>query len=431
MPVSSSGKKVLTIEVYSDEFEVKVVNHNREMTAEDGKEIIGWKTEAEGDKPFEDNFVLRDREKNKVQLLNNATNRPYSRTDAERYADAMANGIWELNGETGTIDDKGNLISFQHRIIALILANQAKKGEKAKKVTIPAIIVKGVSSKKEVADTADTGRSRKLTDVVFRNKEFSKKLSVKELKGLAKDYAVATRLTWIRCNGETVSGSGRFEHVEAVAFQKKHPLLKECVNFIFEENGGNSKDDGRKISQFVSLGYAGALMYLMTTCKTNLNKGEISTTQRDKAEKFWTTLASGISSGNDLWSALRKKLQSIDASGAKGRDEICGIIVKAWEIFQAGNADKAITPKELSLKVKVEDGKKKFAESPRFGGLDVQLEEPEAEAAPEAPAEEPAKEAPKKAAKKAAAKKAAPAPKEDKGSPSEAPADSAAAPAVS
>lgn len=424
---STSGKKVLLIEVYSDEYEVEVVNHGREMTADDGKEYIGWKIEAEGEKEFGENFALKDREGNKVQLLKNATNRPYGKGDAERYADAMQNGLWTLNGETMVIDDKENLSSAQHRIIGLVLANQAKKGEgKAKKVTIPAIVVKGVSAKKEVADTADTGRTRKLADVIFRNKEFSKKLSPKDLKGLAKDYAVATRLTWIRCNGELVSGSGRFEHVEAVEFQKKHPLLKDCVNYIFEENGGNSKDEGRKISQYISLGYAGALMYLMTTSKTKLDSGEISTTQQSKAEKFWTMLASGASSGKDLWAALRKKLNAIDASGAKGRDEICGVIVKAWEIYQAGKADADCSAKDLSIKVKRQDGKESFAENPRFGGLDVEIV-PEVEEVEEVVDEEVAEEEVAPAAPKNRKSKK----NQDSGTPAEeAPADSAAAPSV-
>lgn len=423
-----SGKKKLIIEVYSDEYDIEVVNHHREMEADDAKAYLGWKIEAEGEKEFGEAYALKDREGNKVQLLNNATNRPYSKSDAERNCDAMQNGLWALNGETMTIDDKGQVVSAQHRQIGLVLANQARKGEgKAKKVTIPAIVVKGISAKKEVVDTADTGRSRKLADVVFRNKEFGAKRSPKELKGLAKDFSVASRLAWLRTNGSLVSGSGRFEHVEAVAFQKKHPLLKECVTFVFEENGGNSKDEGRKISRYVSLGYAGALMYLMATSKTKLESGEISDKLKAKAEEFWTLLANG-GTQTDLWGALRKKLADMAAGSGSDRDEICGVIIKAWELFVAGKADSKVSVADISIKRKVVDGKKKLAEIPRLGGLDVAVEASVEEVAettqdePEAPSEAPT-------ASKGKAKGKGSKGKSKAGSASEdSPVDSAAAP---
>ena len=425
--VSTKAKKKLTIEVYSDEYDVEVVLMEREMNQDDAKLLIGYQTEAEAGKEFGDGYQWKDKERNKVRLLKNSTNRPIGKGDLDNYSEQMLQDVWELNGETMTVDDKDNMLSAQHRILALVQANQllakdralpkdvqryASKHKSNDGVTIPAIIVKGVSAKKEVADTADTGRSRKLVDVVFRNKEFGSKLTNKELKGLAKNFTEATRLVWIRCGGGKISDAPKFHHREALKFQKNHPGIKECVTFITEENGGSSKDEGCKISKYVPLGMAAALMYLQVTSKTK-EGGDISVTQKNKAEKFWTLLAGGQSSGKDLWAALRTKLQAVDGSGSKGRDEKCGIVVKAWEVFQAGNEDAECKPKDLSLKQrKNENGKTVLAETPRFGGLDVEIviPEPVAESEAKAPEEAPVvEEAPveKKPAKKRTSKKEA------------------------
>lgn len=86
-------------------------------------------------------------------LQKNNCNRALSKATVERYAIAMSNGEWVLNGEPIIFDSNGNLVSGQHRLSACI-----KSG-----VDLNTYVVTGVDPETRV--TVDTGKTRTLGDV--------------------------------------------------------------------------------------------------------------------------------------------------------------------------------------------------------------------------------------------------------------------------
>lgn len=380
------------------------------LTVEAVKEILGWQTETEGE-DFGKDYLFRDLEGNKVRLNNNTTNRPFRRSLALRYANEMLRGKWALNGEGLIVDRHGKVQSGQHRGVGLVFAEQLRKKNVDRNrelygwrgpIAIEALVVTGISEKPETTDTLDLGQKRTLGDVVFRNHDFGE-FSDRDQKKLSNVLAGATRLAWIRTGGGVVSDAPHFPHSEALDFMEAHPRLQEAVLFVFNEEGGCGAE-GRRISSFVSLGYAAALLYLMATAKTDRAKFDedpeaLKTSLWDKACKFWTLFAAGASlDKTDPILVLRNYLPKLDASGGAGRDEIVGTIVKAWNLWIDGKpADGA---KAIKVhKTKNEDGALVLDEVPRIGGLDVEVDLPEDEdegAEPEAPVdEEPEEEAPK------------------------------------
>lgn len=390
------------------EVTVKIHKPDSPLTIKKAKELVGWQTEEEAGKEFKDVFHLKDRQGNKVRLLNNPTNRPFSLSLAMDYALEMLRGVWAFNLETMIFDHFGYVQQGQHRLVGFILAEQMRLEDSKKwaeeygqkgEMTLPCLLAFGCSPKKEVVDTLDTGKRRSVADVIFRNHEFGK-VSDREQKALSDILGKATRLVWLRAGGKNVSDAPRFPHSEALAFIEKHPGLNEAVQHIYKlENEG----DGRQITNFLSLGNAAAFCYLMATAKTDVVKyheeGEINTSLKPKAEKFWKEFASGVGyeSGSPVL-ALRNKLAKMGAGSGAERDEIIGTVAKAFEAWIEGST---VTAKDLAVKkTKNEAGKFILAERPRFGGVDSFVEK----IAKEKPAKPP--KAKKPTARKAKGKKA-------------------------
>lgn len=362
-------------------------SHNDgELTVDEAKELLGWQDEESSGKKFGEKFLFKDVLGNKVRLENNKTNRPFRKGIAHRYALEHLRRKWQLNGETLIFDRLGNAASAQHRLVSLVFASQMaglnpdewKPYLKGQPVTMPCILVFGVSDKDEVADTNDLGQKRTLGDVIFRNREFKGSDEAGQ-KAMSSILSHALRLAWLRVGGKTVSNAPHFPHSEALDFQDNHPKLLAAVEFIV---GLDKDDEVKRIGKYITLGYASALFYLAATSKTDLEefgkKGtkSINDSLWPKAEKFWTIFASGASKGaGDLFHYLRNKLDGISASGGAGRDEICATVVKAWEIFLEHGADSEVKPTQLNIKKKkTGKGKMALAEDPRFGGLDTVIE---------------------------------------------------------
>lgn len=86
----------------------------------------------------------------------NSNNRSIKKSRVELYAQQMARGEWELNGESIVIDDNGDLKDGQHRLLAVI-----KSGK-----TIQMNFVTGVSSRCEIYDR---GSGRTIRDIISIN----------------------------------------------------------------------------------------------------------------------------------------------------------------------------------------------------------------------------------------------------------------------
>jgi len=391
------AKKEITVEVRTKDSKAGPI------TADDAKAILGWTTEEDAGKEFGTDYALK-LGKVKVRFKNNPTNRPFRMTLAKRYANEMLRNKWALNGETIIIDRKENIQSAQHRLVAVILAEELRKAdvEDAKRygwrgpLSIEGIIVRGISDRKDVVDTLDIGQKRTLGDVIFRNHSF-KGVKEKGQKQLATILAGATRLCWLRAGGKAVSDAPHFPHSEALDFVEDHPGLIESVRFVFEEEGGTGAE-GKRLSCDISLAYAAGLHFLMTSAKTNPEAydedGTVDDSLRSKADDFWVGFASGagLDKGSPILS-LKNALKRIDASGAIGRDEIIGTVINAFNLWLDGK--KAASVKDVKVK-KTKDkktGKLVIADHPR---LDVVREAPEEDDAPE---EAPVKDEVKKGKK--------------------------------
>ncbi len=355
----------------------KVRDEDNGLTLKEAKHLIGWEVEPEG-KDFGDNFALKDGNGKKVRLLNNPSNRPFGLKLALKYLNEILRGKWALNGETFAFDLNGHVQNGQHRLVGFILACEQLIAEGKEPITIPCIIVTGISPKPETVDTIDLGKRRSLGDVVFRNRTFGKKLDNKSQKKLSSTLSHAVRLVWLRMNGKLVSNAPHFPHSEALDFADANPLIEQAVQEVTDLD--TEKEEKNRISRYISLAYAAGLLYLMGTAKSKSDEvakhghKAIDTSKWARALKFWKTFASGVSTGSgDLFHILRKRLDSISADSGQDRDEICGTVIKAYELYLAGEVEN-VSGKQLSLKRKrTESGKMVLNEEPRLGGLDQAL----------------------------------------------------------
>jgi hypothetical protein len=376
---------------------------NDPLLPDDARDLLGWVQEGDEGQPddFEGDYLFRDVEGNKVRLLNNLTNRPFRRTLAMRYANEMLRGKWRFNGETLIIDEYGDCQDCQHRLAGLIFAEQmrARDPDKYKDfgwpkkgpVYMSALIVTGIPADSETVDTIGLGQKRSLGDVLFRRREFEG-VDEKTQKQMAQILSHATRLVWLRVGGKTVSDAPHFPHSEAIDFIESHPRLLDAVLHVVNEEGGRGVEGRQITGAGISLGYAAGLCYLMGTAATERHEydtdGTIDDSLWDKAETFWTLFASGagLEKGDPIL-ALRKRLPRLETS-SQGRDEIIGTVAKAWGAWLDG--EKATAAKiKVKQTVDKNDGRKKLAEIPRVGGLDVDIS-PEPSEGPQEGPEEPA-----------------------------------------
>ena len=352
-----------------------------DFSADDAKKLLGWEEEKEG-QDFGDKFDLKIG-KRKVRLTNNPSNRPYRPALGKRYANEILRKKWKLNGETIISDSKEHIQSGQHRLVGLVLAEEERKAHPKVvadrfgwrgPITIPVILVSGISNHPSVVDTLDLGQKRSLGDVIYRRHEFrtGKELSPGDVKKLSNILSVAIRLVWLRAGGKTVSDAKHFPHSEALDFLGQHPKLVDAVSFIYSED---QSDEGQRIRSKISLGYAAALLYLAGTSSTDLEKAEEPDTKLwGKSEEFWVLFASeaGLADGHPAL-ALSKALRKVDASGAMGRDEVVGLAVKAINAFFDGSK---LDAKTIRMKrvTNPDTGKRELGEEPRLGGYDRVVE---------------------------------------------------------
>lgn len=86
-------------------------------------------------------------------LKKNNSNRPLSRRNVERFAEAMKRGEWKLNGEAIQFDTNGKLINGQHRLNAVVVSG----------IKIQSYIARGLEP--EDYYTIDQGKARSIGDV--------------------------------------------------------------------------------------------------------------------------------------------------------------------------------------------------------------------------------------------------------------------------
>lgn len=408
---------------FEDGIRVEKYLNKSGLTADQMKEIIGWTTEEEnmargvethpGSNPddyrFWEDYLLTDTNKDKIRCTKNLKNRPFNYSWCSRLAQDILNsgpGLpdesrrWQFNGETIIVSNQGNVISGQHRGIALILANQMWESDETghwKEIwptppTLDCLVVHGVSEEHHVLRTIDNVKPRTLSDVLYTMDDTYVEGTPKVRAKLCRYLDYAIRFLWSRTGQELDAFAPKRTHGEAIDFVNRHPKLIECVQVIYDI----SKRQKSILEDCIGIGYAAGLLYLMGSSDSKPEKYENMTPPSEDglkwgrwkdAVKFWETLADGDpkSDNRNVFKALRMARMPMEALGEEASEtdgfifvkgkyggsnaERVACIVKCWYCWVEG---KTITPKRIELKYEQDDnGLWHMPECPAVGGIDL------------------------------------------------------------
>lgn len=387
-------------------------NGNPEMTEADAKLILGWQEETDQIK-FGAQYMLVDNDGNKVRCYNNESypaptdkshekfsNRPYYPQISKTWESEVLLKNWKLNGETMIVGKTGMTLSCQHRLVGLILACQEwrKNPDKwsmwDKEPTISCLVVFGIEEDDETINTIDTGKTRTLTDVLFRS-ELIRDYKESDRKVLANIISFAIKTVADRTGAWVDAFSPKRTHSEMINFLDRHSKILECCKHVFEET---RPDAGKTPDALISLGTAAGLMYLMGASATDPSlytvaemptESSLNWDNYDKAADFWVQLIQRkFPAIINVFGTFTRDAQAEDGAETNGgtRAEMVAVIVKAW-VNYIGKGAAAITEKALKLTYHVEEGVRTLAECPTVGGIDHGNPKDKADVVPPTPEE--------------------------------------------
>jgi hypothetical protein len=99
------------------------------LYAEDAKKALGWEEENEKGQFGDKYLFINPFNKKKVRCTYNVNNRPFDIPTALKYLQTIMKRRWKFNLETIIIGRFGSVLSGQHRLIALVLAEYARMCE--------------------------------------------------------------------------------------------------------------------------------------------------------------------------------------------------------------------------------------------------------------------------------------------------------------
>jgi len=336
------------------------------------KQFLGWAEESKEDK-FSSDFLLRDYYGTKIRCINDVTNRPLSMSKVLFLKQEVLRNKWHYNAETIIIGKTGLILNGQHQLIALVLASQEWNENKSQweefwptEPTIEKLVAFGIDENDEVVNTMDTCKPRSLSDVIYRSKYFAD-LAKSDRNAISRITDYAVRFLWNRTGASQDAYSVRRTHSESLDFINRHPKIMECVKHIYEENGSDNN-----LKQFIPLGYAAGLLYLMGSCtsssekyKEETNESSLKWDMYDKASDFFVLLASGAKELNAVSTVLAKMLSQNENVSIKER--WC-LLIKTWNCY---SKSKPVTSSAIELDYDLDsDGIKRLVDEPVIGGID-------------------------------------------------------------
>lgn len=334
----------------------------------------------------------------RVRCWASCRNRPFKMSHALKLCQVILNRQWRFNGETVIVGRYGEVLSGQHRLIALVLACQkwAKDDEEGahwrklwpSKPTIETLVVFGVPEDDETVGTLDNTMPRDENDVFYTSSYF-RDLKPRERQECSRYQAKAVRFLWKRL-GFADEKRNEYQHyltnMAAVNFVDRHKSLMKCVRHLFDVN----KDRGVS-ALHLSAGECTGALYLMATGGSTqtayyLAKGgpsEKALVWDDglfaKGQQFFASL-SKCGPEDPVRKALGDLLDADDPVGGRATEKMC-VLAKAWARYAAGepvflSADEPLARRrevEAALKVQsaVVDGQRRLVEWPDFGGADL------------------------------------------------------------
>jgi hypothetical protein len=337
--------------------------------------VLGWQAETEKTCPPKDKVLLTDRHGKKVECRNNITNRPLKKNHMETLVQEILAGRWHFNAVTITIGQSGLVLNGQHRLLALILAQQeldlnpdkyADVWKRGDTINLEVLVAMGIREDDEVVNTIDTGKTRSLSDVLYRS-EFLSSFPQAHRKSLAASTSAAVKLVQSRTGSSMNAYSRHKTHSGDCDFLERHPQILKCVQFIFEE-----ADAAHPI--YLHQGQAAGLLYLMSTgnskpqeyYSTELpNEAQLDWSLWDKACEFWVKIAQQETS----FKTFRIARANLAESGHGGPFANVALFIKAWQVFVSGNK---FTKDNLQLPMEETDtGYFQLSECPTAGGIDA------------------------------------------------------------
>jgi hypothetical protein len=404
--------------VVYEKLEIKLYDDEQPLTVEVAKQLLGWEQETDEIK-FGQDYTLTDENDLKIRCRNNSRNRPFDEQHSRQLAQDMLNHHWRFNGETIVVGRCGSVISGQHRLIGLVLAEQRRTSDHESPsgetyadhykqawkapVTIQALVVLGVDESPETLRTLDNVRPRTLADVLYTQNTFAR-FKNKERAILCRMLDYAVRLLWQRTGAYDDPYSPKRTHSEALDFIERHKKVAEAVKHIYEEN-----DKSNGIGKILSPGSAAGLLYLMGACSSggepyhaepHPSEKLVDFEHWDKAAEFWVELnAASLGAGGKRLAAVIEALGKVgDATETpeqpRSPRETAAILIKAWHRFMAGS--KVTLETIMPKTAKDEDGNRVLDETCLVGGIDLgDMKKREAAEEADSEEEEEEDEAPK------------------------------------
>lgn len=364
-------------EIRYPEITVRLFAGNDALDAAEAKNLLQWVTEDDLEVPFGNDYLLKDMDGKKVRCLLNRGNRSYSRSNADIYMQDILRGRWKLNGHSRIIGKTGTILSGQHVLTAIVLADQAwEKDPDAYPYwktppTIETFINFGLEEGDDIKNTIDTARPTKLSDVLYRSIYLADvPKSRKALVSRIAENAVQT--VWDRTHRKSQASSRYRTHAESIAFVERHPRLMEAIRYI------DAEDSSGALKLYISPGVGAGLLYLMgasaTETTTDDSKGyseiddpgeeQINFENWDTACDFFTQLLSDSRSMLPLREHFTDKL----ATGTLSTKERTALLCNAWLQFSTGQA---LSAENFELQYSApHNGVPKLTSNPSVGGID-------------------------------------------------------------
>lgn len=230
-------------------------------------------------------------------LRQNIHNRNLSKKTIETYAKEIKKGNWQINGEAIKIAKNGDLLDGQHRLHAIIRADNP----------IESMVISGLPN--EVFDTLDQGKKRNITAFMGMN-------GVKN----AGVTASATRLLYIYTaakKNRTIpmyKGSAGSAH-DVLEFFEHHKELEDSVVMVLSLKGARVCHSS--LLSFVH--------YLMADI------------DREDADEFISKLITGESlEQHHPILVLREKLIHNRELIAQKRGKVINLVFHTWNLWRAG-----------------------------------------------------------------------------------------------
>lgn len=414
------------------ELSVQMCVGENAIDVERAKTLLGWR---ENEKKTEQSVPEVSSLFNTfVEMGNNTKNRYVTPGWIVTLSQEHLNKRWRFNGETIVIGKTGQVLSGQHRLISLILAwFEWAKGDNSKHwktiwtdkqgPILETIIVYGVDESDDIFKTLNSGKKGTLAENLYRSELLSKEKPA-DRKPIAKRLEHATKFLWLRTGVKNDPFVNRETLSELMDFLTRHKRLIRAVKHIFIEDRGAEGKDERNIAEYMSPGYASALMYLMACSMEDGDKyrsnrppseasidfdrviysnvvkddnGEeearLDTTVWDKAAEFWQLLAS-VSPDFKGYREAEKMAFTDPATGIKAGSRLlkASLLIKTWNAFlrcayEVKDLNSNVrTTKERELRLKYmsadaldlgkhiqvdEAGYSKLVDPPTCGGIDI------------------------------------------------------------